>query len=73
MTAFHEKVAQCKHDGLTEYYHRGGCGTDYCSGWVEAHCWTCRVYIVECPCGACNRMSGWPNSRWHDWRRKKYG
>lgn len=69
--AFWRKVEQCKHEradsGTTHIF----CGTPHCHGAFELYCPDCHAYIVECPCGWCNTTSGWSESRWRNFRRKK--
>lgn len=72
MDKFWEKVSKCKHENLSpDYCETVSCGTPYCKG-SEVHCLDCGVYITECGCGCCNGMSGWPESRWITYYRKKH-
>ena len=67
---FWTKVENCKHENLSpNYYETIACRTPYYGG-SEVHCLDCGVYISSCGCGFCNGMSGWPNRR-HRNKKKK--
>lgn len=69
-TLFYARVAKCQHKDFTNHYAGGKCGTEYCDGWRESHCRDCGVFLIECPCGCENHMSGWPDRRRRTERRK---
>lgn len=68
---FWERVRKCDHKNLSPDYAVGfGCGTPYCRV-TEDHCLSCGVYITKCGCGFFNGMSGWPESRWRTYHKKR--
>lgn len=67
-----KKVDKCKHEWSPAYHDAGSCMTPYCS-WYESHCLKCRVFSVECACGAENSLSGEPRKKYMRRYRKKHG
>jgi hypothetical protein len=59
---FWERVAECNHDNLTDYYEPLDCPTPYCSG-CEVHCKDCGVFISKCKCGYNDSLDGWSRKR----------
>ena len=62
MKNFWDKVSECEHKNLSEYFEFVYCPTPYCKG-HELRCSDCNVYITECGCGSCRGKSGWPEKR----------